>query len=321
MNAAELLSDRQFVTAAGTETYLAFQQQFPLREFCAFEIFEHDEALAELEANYLYPLMSAVARHGHGLLLDALVWRAHPDYVAALGYAAEDITRLNELAVERTQAAIETWRRSESRSADDFHVLVAADIGPRGDGYKAEVPTVESALAYHRTQLRALRDTDIDVVCAWTMTNVNESIGIVKAAAELERPIIVSATVETNGHLPDGSQLADFIHQVDEATDALPLYYVVNCAHPTHLAPTLAAAKSRGEDWLARFRGFRANSSKMSHEELDNSTELDRGNPGELGLEIAELQREHGLTLVGGCCGTDVEHISAIAGATAPSLR
>jgi homocysteine S-methyltransferase len=79
----------------------------------------------------------------------------------------------------------------------------------------------------------------------------------------------------------------------------------------------LDAAHGRGEAWLERFKGFRANASSKSHAELDNSTSLDRGNPGELARRLAELSRAHGLRVVGGCCGTDAEHISAIGRALA----
>lgn len=317
--AAQLLGERQFLTGAGTETYLLFQQEFPLREFCAFELLDHDAALAEFERRYLFPLMSTVDAHGHGLLLDALLWRAHPDFVAALGYAPGDVRRLNQLGVTRTRAAVESWRARESRSAEAFPVLVVADIGPRGDGYNigSGAPSVESARRYHRAQIDALTGADFDVLCAWTMTSANEAIGIATAAAELERPMIVSPTVETDGRLPDGTTLADFIRRVDDATDALPLFYMVNCAHPTHVESTLEAAESSGADWLERFRGFRANCSRKSHEELDNSTELDRGDPRELAVELAAMQRRHGLRVIGGCCGTDVEHITEMARATA----
>ncbi|MGD8340794.1 MAG: homocysteine S-methyltransferase family protein [Gammaproteobacteria bacterium] len=313
----DLLLSRQFMTAAGTETYLAFQQQFPLREFCAFEIFEHDTALAELEQQYLFPLISAVDAGGHGLLLDALIWRAHPDYIEALGYAESDLARLNQLAASKTRQAVEAWRQRESRDADTFPVLLAADIGPRGDGYQGSDVTVAEAFGYHRAQLGALEGSGVDVVCALTMTNVNEAIGLTEAARELEVPILISATVETDGRLPDGSTLGDFIHRVDDATGSSPLYYLVNCAHPTHLVPSLEAARASGEDWLDRFKGFRANSSKMSHEELDNSTELDRGNPAELAAEVAAMRHDYDLRVVGGCCGTDVEHIAAISRAIA----
>ena len=315
--AAKLLSERQFLTAGGTETYLVFQQQFPMRDFCAFEIFEHEDALSKLEDQYLYPLISAVDAHGHGLLLDALVWRAHPDYIEALGYPPSDLSRLNELALERTRAAVDVWREREQRNAEDFPVLITADIGPRGDGYRVDdAPSSEAARAYHRAQLEVLAGADTDAVCAWTMTNANEAIGIAQAAAEFELPIIISPTVETDGRLPDGTTLREFIHRVDDATEAAPVFYTVNCAHPTHLMPTLDAASVRNEDWLNRFQGFRANSSKKSHEELDNSTELDRGNPHELAEEVAAMTRAHNLKLVGGCCGTDMEHIAEIARAT-----
>ncbi len=310
-----LLTEKSFMTAAGTETYLLFQQGFGLREFCAFEVFEDTEQLAKLEADYLRPLLSAVAANGHGLLLDTLVWRAHPDFVAALGYAPSDIKRLNELAVSRTKTAVSEWRDANACSPADFPVLIAGDIGPRGDGYKVgdAAPGIDSAHRYHQTQIDALAEAGIDLLCALTMTTANEAIGVARAAARVDLPIIVSPTVETDGSLPDGSSLRDFIQRVDDESGTAPLYYMVNCAHPTHLNPTLEKAAVAGEQWLDRFRGFRANASKKSHEELDNSTELDRGDPQDLAREVAAMKSAYGLRVVGGCCGTDVEHIAEIA--------
>ena len=52
----------------------------------------------------------------------------------------------------------------------------------------------------------------------------------------------------------------------------------------------------------------------MSHEELDNSEELDDGNPAELGKQLSDLRASSpNLTILGGCCGTDARHIRAIA--------
>jgi homocysteine S-methyltransferase len=318
-NTTQLLAQRPFLTCAGTETWLYFEQKFPLREFCAFEVFDHEDALTELEENYLFPLMSAVSATGQGLLVDALTWRAHPDFVAALGFPPGDIKRINAVAVARTRDAVERWRNQTGTTAAEFPVLIAADIGPRGDGYKVEGDTisVEAAQRYHQVQIESLADTDIDLVCAYTMTSANESIGLAKAAKQLQCPIIISPTVETDGRLPDGKTLGSFVSRLDDATAGLPLFYMVNCAHPTHLAPALDRARDAGEGWLERFRGFRANCSRKSHAELDNSTELDRGNPRELAAELAAMRDAHRLTLLGGCCGTDVEHIAAIAEATA----
>ena len=93
---------------------------------------------------------------------------------------------------------------------------------------------------------------------------------------------------------------------------------MVNCAHPTHLLPALEAARAERADWLSRFRGFRANASAKSHEELDNSTELDRGDIEDLARQMSGLQAEYALRVIGGCCGTDHEHLAAMA-ATSPA--
>jgi homocysteine S-methyltransferase len=60
-------------------------------------------------------------------------------------------------------------------------------------------------------------------------------------------------------------------------------------------------------------RGLRANASKRSHAELDAATELDAGNPRELGAEYRDLRALlPWITVVGGCCGTDHRHVEAI---------
>jgi homocysteine S-methyltransferase len=306
-----------FLAPGGTETYLQFLQHYPLRNFCAFELLDDDAAFSTLERAFLHPILDAAIQGGRGLLADALVWRASSDYVTGLGYPAADVARFNRLGVMRMRQSLE--RRRHQRGADECPILVAADIGPRGDGYQVPASdiAVSAANDYHAPQLEAVAEVGVDVVCALTMTNVNEAVGIVQAARGLGLPIIVSATVETDGRLPGGVGLGEFIERVDAASAGAPAFYMVNCAHPTHLAPVLESASRQGDAWLARFKGFRANSSSKSHAELDNATSLDRGHPDDLARRLAALQKAHGLRVVGGCCGTDAEHITAIGRALA----
>jgi homocysteine S-methyltransferase len=294
-----------------------FQQGYPLRDMCAFDVLDDDVAWERLAHGYFRPIFRAAREGGHGLLLDTLVWRAHPDFVSAPGRPSGDVARVNELAVRRVRELVESELGRDG--ADSGSVLVAADLGPRGDGYQvadADV-TPEAARDYHRAQIEVLARAGVDLLCAYTMTSVAESIGVALAAREAGLPVVVSPTVETDGTLPDGTPLGELVRRVDDATGGAPLLYMVNCAHPTHVAPTLARARAAGESWLARFGGLRANSSRKSHAELDESTELDRGDPQELGREVAELQRDYGLRVVGGCCGTDAEHVAEIARAVA----
>jgi methionine synthase I (cobalamin-dependent) len=65
----------------------------------------------------------------------------------------------------------------------------------------------------------------------------------------------------------------------------------------------------------------RANASRKSHAELNESPVLDIGNPAELGADYARLRdRLAELNVMGGCCGTDTRHLESIASACAPAF-
>src|SRR3712207_8728861 len=84
---------------------------------------------------------------------------------------------------------------------------------------------------------------------------------------------------------------------VDRATAAAPAYYMINCAHPLHFEDAIAA----GERWVDRIRGIRANASTMSHAELDAMTELDSGDPADLGRRYRDLRsRLRRFSVMGG---------------------
>jgi homocysteine S-methyltransferase len=87
---------------------------------------------------------------------------------------------------------------------------------------------------------------------------------------------------------------------------------MINCAHPSHFADALA----KGGSWTRRIRGIRANASRCSHAELDAMTELDAGDPAGLSEDYRRLRDLlPQLTVLGGCCGTDLRHLEAIAAA------
>lgn len=160
------------------------------------------------------------------------------------------------------------------------------------------------------TQIKNIKEnTSADMITGKTLTYVDEAIGFAQAANEVGMPVMISFTVETDGKLPGGVTLASAIEQVDKA--AKVLYYSINCAHPLHFN-NIFDEDTTGH--LKRVRGLRCNSSKKSHAELDESTELDAGNPEESAQLISELIKKHPqIVSLGGCCGTNTPHIEAIA--------
>jgi homocysteine S-methyltransferase len=169
----------------------------------------------------------------------------------------------------------------------------------------------DEAEGYHSEQIAILAATEVDLVHAMTITYAAEAIGIARAAASAGVPVAISFTTETDGRLPDGTSLADAIAAVDAATGGSPVYYGVNCAHPSHFASALP-----GGPIGARLRSIRANASRKSHAELDESPTLDAGDPVELAGDYLRLRAQHpSISILGGCCGTDARHMQAIADA------
>ena len=124
----------------------------------------------------------------------------------------------------------------------------------------------------------------------------------------------ISFTVETDGRLPDGTLLADAVERVD--AEAPPDYFGVNCAHPQHLQPAFAEPGG----WQSRIRGLRCNASTSSHAELDASPTLDDGDLDVFAAGHTQLRsRLPWLTILGGCCGTDVRHVARLWGVEPPA--
>lgn len=292
-----------FLTDGGLETTMVFHEGLELPCFAAFPLLL-DEAGRERLERYFAPYLRTAQERGVGFVLDTVTWRANPDWGAKLGFSREALADINRQAV----AWAETLR--EHVASPDMEVIIDGVVGPRGDGYRVdEKMSAEEAESYHAEQIRALRDGGADMISAITMNYAEEAIGIARAAKALGKPVVISFTVETDGRLATGETLRSAIERTDEATGNAPVHYMINCAHPTHFENLLTS----GEPWARRVRGLRANASRKSHAELDAATELDAGDPQDLGQRYRSLRERAGhLAVLGGCCGTDLRHIVAI---------
>lgn len=298
------LDDRLFLTDGGIETTLIFLDGFTLPDFAAFLLLRTPEGTAALR-RYFESYARIAQQHGAGLILETATWRASADWGKRQGYSDTELAVANRQAVMLLEEVRQKF--PDSRSP----LVISGCIGPRGDGYVPDTAmTAEQAEAYHSIQIRTFAQTPVDLVSAITMTTSAEALGVARAANRAGLPVVISFTVETDGRLPNGESLRDAVELVDTITAAAPAYYMINCAHPIHFQQVLSAK----ENWVSRIRGVRVNASCKSHAELNDSTELDIGNPDELGREVAALRSLlPKLNILGGCCGTDTRHIAAMA--------
>lgn len=297
------LGDTVLLTDGGLETSLVFLDGLDLPFFAAFPLLATDDGRERL-GRYFRQYLDIAEQRGVGFVLDTPTWRANPDWGGKLGYSNSALSAVNRRAV--------TWARALAApyAARGMLVFVNGVAGPRGDGYRVDaVMTTAEAESYHSDQIRAFRDAGADMVSAITMTYSHEAAGIACAAMAMGLQSVISFTVETDGRLPSGESLKDAIETVDDETDGAPAYFMINCAHPSHFDAVLAA----GESWMGRIRGVRANASAKSHAELDEATELDPGDPADLGRRYRAMRDRFGhIAVLGGCCGTDSRHIAAI---------
>jgi len=299
------LDGTTFLTDGGMETTLIFHQDFELPHFAAFDLLR-DEAGKQAIREY-FETYAAIARaDGTGFIFESPTWRASRDWGGKLGYSCAALAAVNREAIELMAECRDRFETPQSP------MVISGCVGPRGDGYDpGELMGANEAEAYHAEQIEVFADTEADMVGAITITNTPEAIGVARAAAIAGIPAAISFTVETDGRLPTGQSLPEAIAEVDDTTGAAPAYYMLNCAHTSHFAGQLSDSA-----WMARVRGLRANASCLSHAELDNSTELDAGDPVALAADYGAILKRFGhINVLGGCCGTDHRHIAEISNA------
>jgi len=297
------LDNKICLTDGCLETVMVFQEGIDLPNFASYTLLDREDGRDILQ-RYFQPYIAIAQKYRLGLQLESVTWRANTDWGRTLGDDQKKLDRIN------AQAILELELIREAAGTAATPMPISACIGPRGDGYVPGVRmTPTESARYHGAQIRIFADTAADFVSALTLSYSNEAIGILHSAERHEIPAVISFTLETDGKLPSGESLGEAITRCDAESGAYASYFMINCAHPTHFLNVI----QDDAPWVRRIGGLRPNASCRSHAELDESTELDSGDPEELGRQYLDLIRMlPNLTTLGGCCGTDHRHIRAI---------
>ena len=281
-----MTTPEQLVTDGGLETDLIFNHGIDLPDFAAFPLLGQERGRALLRAT------TRIRRHRRARPAPGWCSTRRPGGPTPTGPPVSVTTPPR-------------WPRptaTPSRSSASCGTAGPTGLPPPASAARsarAATATVagaavdpDEAAAYHRPQIAAFAEAGADVITALTLTDVGEALGSSRRRGTWVCPVAISFTVETDGRLPGGTTLAEAIGTVDAAGG--PAYFLVNCAHPEHIERGL------GEDgpWRERIRGLRVNASTMSHAELDDSTELDAGDPvawtrAPAARALAAVRRDH----------------------------
>lgn len=209
---------------------------------------------------------------------------------------------LQDRAYELNKAAAEI-----SRQAAGENIAVLASVGPTGQllepfGEISEQEMVDN----FKIQIKALVDGGADAILIETMSDIGEATCAVRAAHEVtDLPVIVSMTFERGKEFRTlmGQSIADVVNaMIKLEVDILG----TNCGYGTE-----------GIAEIIRQMGEMTDKPLIAHPNaglpvMKDGETIFPESPEVMAQFVPDLIKA-GARIIGGCCGTRTEHISAIA--------
>ena len=193
----------------------------------------------------------------------------------------------------------------EDQKAGRENIKIGGLIGCKNDCYlPGEALSAGQAEQFHTWQIEQLKLGGVDFIIAETLPSVAEATGIAKALERSGLPYFMSFVISRHGRVLDGTDLDTAIKTIDSHTQRQPLGYMINCAYPSFLN-----AATQPPAVFQRLTGYLANASSKDHCELDGAQELLMENVSDWGELMLSLNRLYGVRVLGGCCGTNEQHL------------
>ncbi|MCH7228872.1 homocysteine S-methyltransferase family protein [Haloferula sp. A504] len=236
---------------------------------------------------------------GLPLLLTAPTWRLDASRIAEAGVPA---------SINTDAVAFLTSLR-DHLPPGRVPIAVGALVGPKGDCYRPDLaPDADEAENFHTPQIRELAATPADFLLAQTLPSVDEALGLARAMADTDKPCLISFCTGTDGRVLDGTPLPEAIRRLDDALPRPPAGYFVNCTHPRFLLEAYVPGE------LDRLVGIQANGSSRDVTALDGAAATEADSVDTWADSMAQLHDRHQVPILGGCCGTSLGHLGALAG-------
>lgn len=152
-------------------------------------------------------------------------------------------------------------------------------------------------------------DPYVDLFIVESLSSITEFYQVSMACAITNKPVYVSFLLdeETPGQLLDGTTIHDLVPIVEAHTVEALLF---NCSHPETISKTVQCIQNDRIQLGAYANAFFPIVETFNHGDLRTS---DESVTPTVYLDHVQQWLDHGVTLVGGCCGIGPDHIRAIA--------
>lgn len=188
------------------------------------------------------------------------------------------------------------------------NIAIGGMVGCKNDCYTpAQGLSPRDAYEFHSWQLNKLADAGVDFLIAETLPAVPEATGIAQAMAQTGMPYIISFAISKKGKILDGNTLQYAFEEIDATCEPPPIGYMINCSYPSFLN-----ADKQPASIISRLIGFVANASSLDQSELDGADALKVDDVSDWGNRMIALNKKFGVKILGGCCGTNAQHLQYI---------
>ena len=233
------------------------------------------------------------------LKLSSPSWRINKERAEKAGINSN----LNKAAID----LLHELRQEQGNFASS--IKIGGLLGCKNDCYLPEEALSEvEAVSFHSWQIEQLLEGQADFLQAVTLPSVKEARGIARALEPgRDTPYFLSFVINRQGTVLDKTPLIDAINQIDDLVENPPLGYFINCAYPSFLC-----ADKQPSALFDRLIGYQANGSSLDHCDLEGAAELQQNSVSEWVGSMHQLHQQYGLQILGGCCGTNTEHLTQL---------
>ena len=247
-------------------------------------------------------------------LLDApeLVRQIHQDYInAGANIITTNTFRTNPYTIKKAgllksnldvpQALTKIACILAKQVVGNKKVAIAGSVAPVADCFSPELyPGDELVAKDYYAHIKNLKTGGVDFILAETMISIKEVMIVLEQTKKLKMPIMVSFALNKDGEIFNSDNLIEALNQV---TKYNPLALLINCTTLEIIEKVIDSLLATARIPLGVYPNFGPPVKGQFAEYLT---------PGKFARSLVRLNKK-GVKILGGCCGTQPEHIKALA--------
>jgi len=263
------------------------------------------------------PLWSAKAINEH----PEVIGKIHCDYIAAGADIITTNTFRTDLrtfqkaglpqddAHQATIKAVNLAREAIRITAVKRKIWIAGSMAPLEDCYHPELtPDYQTAFNEHLLKAAWLAQAGVDFILVETMNSLNEALAATRAALTTGLPVATSLILRDKDQILNGEAILPAYLALKKEGITI---FSINCTHHSIITAFLNTYAKWIQLPLMVYANAGIFNNQKGWEEDPQFTPL-------LYQQIAQIWLNHGVKIIGGCCGTDPSYIRLLAQTKSP---